>query len=320
MRGVEELEPVRGRRRGPLWTPVSHGLHRPAGDDRFGTTLRAWQLVLPPSSRFTHLTAAEQYGWWMPPVPAGLPVWAAIHEDESRPRREGLRAIRQVFLAKPEDRHGVRLDPPADTILACARDLGLLDVVVLMDAALHAGTCTHADLEVAARRRRRGVPLFRQALELADGRSESLWETLLRLLHRVCEIDVEPQYRLVDADGDELARADLWIKGTNALHEYDGEHHLDRPRQRKDLARARRINNVDWLRRGYTNVDVLHRAVGIVRDADLSLGRPHRPDRVRKWHRLLKDSLVTPSGRARLLRRIADPAERNGDERHRHAG
>ena len=35
---------------------------------------------------------------------------------------------------------------PAETILACARFLGLLDLIVLSDAALHAGDVTITDL------------------------------------------------------------------------------------------------------------------------------------------------------------------------------
>lgn len=146
--------------------------------------------------------------------------------------------------------------------------------------------------------------MLRQALDLADGRSESPWETLLRMLHRWCGIEVEPQYCLLDDDGTLAARADLWLCGTNALHEYDGSHHLTRPRQRKDLARARRIGNRTWIRRGYTSSDVLHQAVGILRDADLSLGREHRPERIRAWHELLADSCFTPSGQPRLLDRL----------------
>ncbi|WP_238993268.1 hypothetical protein [Nocardioides caldifontis] len=83
-------------------------------------------------------------------------------------------------------------------------------------------------LQVSAARRRRGAPSLRQALELADGRSESPWETLPRILHVACGIAVQPQYVLLDAAGDEVARADLWLEGTNALHEYDGAHRLAR--------------------------------------------------------------------------------------------
>jgi hypothetical protein len=57
------------------------------------------------------------------------------------------------------------------------------------------------------------------------------------------------------------------------------------------------------VRRGYTSHEVLWQAVGILRDIDASLGRPHRPERIRAWHAMLLDSLFTPSGTARLRAR-----------------
>jgi hypothetical protein len=134
----------------------------------------------------------------------------------------------------------------------------------------------------------------------------------------VCDVPVEPQFQLLDPMGLAVARADLRVSGTNALHEYDGEHHLTRPQQRRDLARARRIVDQGWVRRGYTSRDVLHNAVGVLRDADLALGRPHRPDRARHWHRLLAESLFTPSGQRLFRERLgvdrAQPS-RSGHER-----
>ncbi len=62
-------------------------------------------------------------------------------------------------------------------------------------------------------------------------------------------------------------------------------------------------------------MEVLHQAVGILRDADLSLGREHRADRVRPWNALLSQSLFTPSGRQRLLR-VLDLPTATGGERH----
>src|SRR3954466_2579159 len=87
--------PVRGRRRGSSWVAVSHGLHRPADAgaepvEEHRHELDAWRLVLPASGRVTHLTAALVQGGWPPPLPSALPVFAAMAEDEPRPRREGL--------------------------------------------------------------------------------------------------------------------------------------------------------------------------------------------------------------------------------------
>lgn len=297
---------------------MSRGLHRPAHDP---SDLPAWQLVLPPSGRFTHLTAAGLLDWWLPPVPTGLPVFAAQSRDEHRPRREGLHVTR---WARPEPAQlvdGVRLDPPAHILHACARHLGLLDLVVLVDCALRVGACTLAELVIVAGQRRPGAPRLRQAVTLADHRSESPWETLLRVLHVVCGVEVEPQFVLREGDGSFVARADLWLVGTTTVHEYDGGDHLARSQQRRDLARSRRIGNQTWVRRGYTSRDVLHQAVAVIRDADLSLGRPHRPERVRAWHELLTDSTFTPSGQARLLARLGlDTGPTNsGHQRQRHA-
>ncbi len=231
-------------------------------------------------------------------------MFASMSTAESRRQREGLHVCRHLELAEVLVHDDLRLDPPVEALLACARDLGLLDLVVLLDSALHEGWVTVHDVRAATLRRRRGVPVLRQALTLADGRAESAWETLLRVLHVCCDVPVEPQHVLRDEHGTFLGRADLWIRGTNALHEYDGSHHLTRQQQRLDLRRARRLGNDAWLRRGYTSNDVLQQAVNVLRDADLSLGREHRPSRIRSWHALLRDSLFTPSGQERLLTRF----------------
>jgi hypothetical protein len=81
----------------------------------------------------------------------------------------------------------------AETLLACARDLGLIDLVVLLDCVLHLRLVDRDELERVASQHRRGAPALRRALLLADGRSESPWETILRLFHVVCGLEVWPQ-------------------------------------------------------------------------------------------------------------------------------
>src|SRR5680860_420097 len=86
-----DLGPRRGRYRGDRWTKVSHGLYRPEHElSGPHQDLAAWNLVLPPTGAFTHLTAAREHGWWLPPLPVDLPVFASMSKHESRPRREGL--------------------------------------------------------------------------------------------------------------------------------------------------------------------------------------------------------------------------------------
>jgi len=123
------------------------------------------------------------------------------------------------------------------------------------------------------------------------------------LLLVVCGIAVQPQYDVPGAHGT-IGRADLWVVGTRTLQEYDGEVHLPRAQQKRDLRRLRRLDAEQWTRHGYTDDDVLHRAVGILFDADRALGREHLPERVRPWHDVIRQSSFTPAGRAQLARRL----------------
>jgi hypothetical protein len=297
---MDSGEVANGRVRGRGWVGVTRGAHRlGTAQDPWRADLAAWQSVLPATAVFTGLTLARTRRWWLPPLPDDVPVFVAIGPGGCHPNRAGLILSRHPVPPACEVLGGLRLAPPAEALLACARVLCLLDLVVLIDAALHAGDCSEAAL-VEAAARRRGARLLRRAIDLADGRSESAFETLLRLLHVACGIQVEPQRVVVDEHRGFVARGDLWLVGTTTLHEYDGAHHLTRARQRRDLARGRRVTGVEWVRRGYTSVEVLHQGVSILREADLAVGRPHRPERIRAWHDLLRDSLFTAAGTARF--------------------
>jgi hypothetical protein len=309
-----------GRVRRSGWARVSHGLYRTDGhmaDSGVGprADLHAWQLVLPRSGAFTHLTAAGAYGWWLPPLPADAPVFAGIADSDNRPRREGLVVCRHTQPVPTVSRGGLRLATPGEALLAAGRDLGLLDLVLLVDSALHAGHCDICELRRVSVRRRRGAPALRRALDFVDTRSESPWESVLRVLYRVCDVPVEPQHEVRDRFGALVARGDLWIVGTNRLHEYDGDEHRTPRRQAKDLARDRALRRVGWERYGYTSRDLLLHAVSVLRDADAALGRQHRPQRVRAWHRLLAESLLTAAGTARLRRRWGLINDETGHER-----
>jgi hypothetical protein len=107
------------------------------------------------------------------------------------------------------------------------RDLGILDVVIMADSALCTGDVTVTELKITASQRRRGAPRLRKVILLLDPRSESAWESLLRVLHRAANIPVEPQHEILDESGRLLARADLWSKGTRRIHEHDGAVHRE---------------------------------------------------------------------------------------------
>jgi hypothetical protein len=315
---MADSTPIRGHRRGVAWTPVTYGVHReqtvpaeaehpPFWDE---DDLAGWQLLMTEVGCFTGLTALEVHGVPLPPLPRECPVFMALAKDDPRPMRDGVHTSRHIRPVSYVVVRGLRVAVLAEALTAAARWVGLVDLVAMVDAALYLQLVSAEDLEAASASRRPGSRRLRAALALVDAGAESLWESLLRLLHVVCEIEVETQWTLTDADGVVVATADLWLVGTTALHEYDGDEHEKAPRRVVDRRRDRRVDRIGYVRRGFTSGDVLYRPVTILEDADRSLGRPHDPTRIRKWHRLLKDSLFTPAGRTAFLRRIPAPSPR----------
>lgn len=291
---------------GPYFQRVTHGIRSPRRLDLdLPTRCRGIQRILPPDAMFSHYTAAQLRGWWLPRLPEWLPTFASLPGGGTHLHR------RDVYFARTDEatmglelRKGLRLAPTPSGLAQLAQDLSLLDLVAVVDAALHLGDCTKAEVEASIRPGQWGGSRLRRALAYADGRSESWWETVLRLVHEWSGIEVEPQYEVRDDWGDVIARGDLWIVGTRRLHEYDGAHH-DQPRwRREDLARDKELARIRWERYGYIARDITDGAERIVRDAEAAKGLPHRPQRLRRWYAEVKRSTLSAAGRRRLVRRL----------------
>ena len=232
--------PARGWLRGREWERITRGVYAAALSRTQVEELAAWQLILPRTAAFSHLTAARLRGWWLPATIAH-PVFAAMLNADPRPRRPGLLVCRHTQPFPMNLVNGLRITTAAETILAAARDLGVLDLVILGDSALRLRHCTLTDLEITARQRRRGAPLLRQVIPLLDARSESAWESIMRVLHQAAEIPVTPQQEIFDEQGRFIARADLRIDGTRRIHEYDGAEHREADVHEVDLERDRAL-------------------------------------------------------------------------------
>jgi hypothetical protein len=290
--------PFRGHIRERQWERISHGLYAPAGARTLADELRAWELVLPATASFTHLTAAELAGWWLP-APIQHPVFAAMRDGIPHPRRTGLLVCRHTKPVPSAWFNGVRVTTPAETILAAGRDLGALDLVILADSALRVGHLTVAELQIAANQHRRGAPLLRTVIPMLDPRSESPWESIMRVLHRAADIPVLVQQDLHDEFGQFIGRADLLIEGTRRLQEYDGAGHRDEDVHAGDLARDRLMLAGNWQRHGYVSSDLLHGGAEIIASVDRTLDRDWDSRRLAAWQHLVKHSLYGRPGRAR---------------------
>ena len=200
-------------------------------------------------------------------VAAAVAGWAAGVRSSEQPKPAPSTATPDHSNHSRARDHVARRGPARivsarDVLLALARHFALLDVVVMLDGAMHLGCITHEELTEGLKGRRHGVRRLREAASLADARSESPFETLLRVLHVVCEVAVIPQHELRVA-GQLVARGDLRIRRHPYLPVVQRAGHRDRDQHRSDLRRDRDIAAAGWLRRGYTDLEVLRRPIEI---------------------------------------------------------
>jgi hypothetical protein len=294
------------------------------GDSGLLSRCRSIQLALPETAVFTHLTAAALHRLWLPQLsdawsPATASLIASVPTSPLRPVTHQERRGVYVRRCAVAHRHrqsvsGVRVASAAWTLVELAEDLALVDLVAAMDSALNRKLCTLTELESAAVAGRRGVRTFRRAVSLADGRSESAWESVLRLLHVLCGItDVEPQHESRTAEGELLARGDLWLRGSRRWVEYDGGAHRDASTHAKDLRRDKWLARMGWERYGYIAAEIHNEPQTIVRDAESALGMPHDPSRLDGWlaeYRLCSLSSPGASALGRRLARFERPTAR----------
>lgn len=287
-------------------TRVTRGAHRRVdAEDPWLATLYAWLEVLPPGTCFTHVTAAELLGLWLPPLPPRTDIVVHLPPGAHPVRRPGLRAVRSRGVAQPLTVRGLPVASTPDILLALCRQFDDLDSLMAVDSALHLNLVTGQELEEATRTASHGAPRLRRILALADARTESPWETVLRELHRHVDAPVTPQFVVTSTEGRFVARGDLRVGDADVLHEYDGGVHRTVEQHRADLLRERRIEEAGWVRRGYTSRDLLRRTAEVLRDVDRTLGRSHDPSRLHAWRETLRTSTLTRAGRALVWPRLA---------------
>lgn len=308
MTGSDPHAPIRGHIRQVGFRRVAHGLFLPIKpdpepDDEFRRDLRAWLMVLPQGARFTHVTAARLLGWQLPNLPEQVPVFAAVDQSETRPRRPGLICSRLVSDRPRTVVKELPIDPPEEILLRAARDLGLLDLLILVDSARRLGHVDEGAMTELMSGVRPGVRALRAAWALSSRRAESAGETILRLFDATLEVPVEPQAELSDEAGNFVAKVDLLVIGTAQVHEYDGAHHRGKRQHRIDLRRDRGLGRAGYERRGFTLDDLVNQPAVTMHEIDRDLGRAHDVGRLEAWRRILGNSLYAPAGRRRVMNR-----------------
>ena len=113
---------------------------------------------------------------------------------------------------------------PALAILGAAMTCGIETGVVAADAALATGKTTVDDLQIWLGRlsRHRDVTHARQAVRLADARSESVGESRTRLLLNAIGFRPTSQFEIRDGHGRLVGRVDFLLERERIIVEFDG--------------------------------------------------------------------------------------------------
>ena len=182
---------------GPTWRTLTP-------EQRHAALVHATDLACRTPGRHVYVLDAAAALWGLPRTtswPEHVTVLA------TGPRTRGSRRIR-VHVGAPADPvtfRGLRVTPPARTVVDLARTTPLESALCAADHALRHGLCTPAELEeavAAVAPRVRGRPAARLVVALADARAMSPGESFSRA--RMFQLDLprpELQVPLEDDDG-----------------------------------------------------------------------------------------------------------------------
>jgi len=147
---------------------------------------------------------------------------------------------------------------PKSSASSPAAGVGLVDLVVAVDAMLKTGRATFEALTRSVDGMRgAGVRIARRALTYVRVGVDSPMESRLRMLlvlARFPESDVN--FILRDSRGDWSRRFDLWYPALKLIIEYDGNHHGELDHRDSDIHRREELERL-----GFTLVQVTSRGV-----------------------------------------------------------
>lgn len=248
-------------RQGALRRPVKGVYIASSVVDDISTRAAALSLVTPRTAVVTDRTAAWLLGVDVlaPGDHLSVPPLSVFQSPgNTRVRHSICKGGERTF--RPGDImeiDGVLVTSPLRTALDLGRLLRRDHAIGALDGLLRLGAFEHQELldQVERFRRQRGVVQLRELAPLADARSESPAESVLRLRW----LDApnlplpEPQIGILDARGNELFRLDLGVREIRYAAEYDGvrDHSSPEDKEYDDGRRA-------WLRDvGRWTIDVL---------------------------------------------------------------
>lgn len=241
-------------------------------------------LVIPESAVVTDRTAAWLHGVSILPrsapyVPPPINVFQTSGTRVRRPQAHGgLRSLRAEDVMVV---NGIRVTTPLRTAMDLGRLLWRFDALAALDGFLRIGVSREGMLAGMDRfKGYRGICQLRLLLPIADGRSESVGESALRLhWHEAMLPPPELQFWVQDDFGVDLYRLDLALPELGYAAEYDGEeYHGDEQAEHDDDRRRWMTEHRGWL-------------VDVFRKEDVYAQNPSAPERLRAGLRRARKAL-----------------------------
>ena len=238
------------------WTRPARGiLVAPNSPDPMRTSLRA-ALLACPEAVIAGMSAARLHKL------GGLPIWTPaelphllLPAGRRYEPRNGVRLRSGLRPGQATTRAGLRVTTLDRTVRDMASLLSLDDLICLVDSALHQNWPPS-----------KPKPKLNQALKLADGRSESTLETLIRL--HLVRAGIPPetlQFKVYNERGREIARLDMAWPSLKLALEADGREYHDAPQALyRDRTRANDLAREGWTTVRFTWVDLMGHPQGIV--------------------------------------------------------
>jgi very-short-patch-repair endonuclease len=295
------------------WQTLLPGVYLTDDRDRSYAVLARAAVLARPDACLSHLTAARLRDWEVldtAPHWSGLAFRGADPRSPAVPlpgqsrgtRAEILRALEvtwpdpeQIHLTFPRDAkrswpgqilhrdpqvspvlvRGLRMTDPVRTLVDVARSAPLPVAVCLLDARFHQtpGLRDEVNSLLAKMVGTRGIVAAHRSVRLADERSESVLESLLRLLIVMSGLPT-PTTQLSIRLGTQTYRADLGYQHARLILEADGrEYHSEWQDVGRDLVRQNTLVAAGWRVLRFTWAQVLFQPDLVLHGIRTALGQ-----------------------------------------------
>lgn len=227
-------------------------------------------LLLPDRAAISGRSAATVHGVGM--ARTLDPVEVSVPEEQRFGPVVGMNVLRTT-IAFDDSRPwaGALVTTPLRTTFDLARSRTVHEAVADVDALLRTtGMTAHEVQRYLAGRRNHGVAQARQVLELADPRSESPRESVVRCHLNRAGLWPMPQLQLRLADGSRV-RVDLGFERERVAVEYDGGWHALREQLGRDRARQNGMQGIGWTTVFVTDSSLARGPAALVRDVEHAL-------------------------------------------------